>query len=560
MVSNENSSYSKRLLHLISWGHWFTFFNIIAAILIAVIFLDAEGIPEGLIGKVYMVTNWFSHMAFLAFICFVLTVFPLTLLFPRTRFIRGAASVIFTAALTLLVLDGFTYSQLGYHLNISSTGQIVNLLKEQMRNNSMSFSGVAIFSFCAILIYELLVSNYAWRHLRELKNKRFPRFFVFGLIASFFVSHFIHVWADAKLEYNVLRQDTVLPYSYPATAKTLLTKYGLFNRDDYVQRKNSPISFNLNIPTYPGIDEQCKTAEKPQQSVILVLNEKSLTSSQVKQFKARSSVKPTQLFNHMDSAANKDAWFNLLYSLPTIYKQGIYEQGKAPLIMQYLASLEMNSSLVSFTGKEQVQVIPENIAKLFTGSQQHKDISEFVFAEKLNGLAQGLHVFYFTGKSDYQYELFVNALLLAQQKKETKDIILLTSIGNLNKESTFQNKPALLIWPGRKADKITELSTPMDLQPTLMKYWLKCPISYSSYGSGKNLFRLRDDRIIANTTDSGLMIFKKDKTVFVDQQGNFESYSIHLETLISESSNFPLLIDGVKYINKFSKDNTPIVK
>ncbi|MDG1732897.1 MAG: DUF3413 domain-containing protein [Thalassotalea sp.] len=560
MVSNENSSYSKRLLHLISWGHWFTFFNIIAAILIAIIFLDAEGIPDDILGKVYMLLNWFSHMAFLTFICFVLTVFPLTLLFPRTKFIRGAASVIFTAALTILVLDGFTYSQLGYHLNISSTGQIVNLLKEQMRNNSMSFSGVAIFSFIAILIYELLVSNYAWRHLRELKNKRFPRFFVFGLIASFFVSHFIHVWADAKLEYSVLRQDTVLPYSYPTTAKTLLTKYGLFNQGDYEQRKNSPISFNLNIPTYPVITEQCQEIDKPLQSVILVLNEKTLTGNQIKQFKARSSVKPTQLFNHMDSADNNDAWFNLFYSLPTIYKHGIYNQGKEPVLMQKLNALQMKTSLVSFIGEDDVHPIPENIEQIFTESQQHKDISEFVFAEKLNGYKAGLQVYYFSGKSDYQYELFVNALLLAQQKKQMKDIILISSIGNLSKESTFQNKPSLLIWPGKKSEKITELSSPMDLQPTIMKDWLKCKMSYSTYSSGKNLFRLRDDRILANTMDSGLMVFKKDKTVFIDQQGNFESYSIHLETLISESSNFPLLIDGVQYISKFSKDNTPKTK
>ena len=60
------------------------------------LFLDAEGIPDDILGKVYMLLNWFSHMAFLTFICFVLTVFPLTLLFPRTKFIRGAASVIFT--------------------------------------------------------------------------------------------------------------------------------------------------------------------------------------------------------------------------------------------------------------------------------------------------------------------------------------------------------------------------------------------------------------------------------------------------------------------------------
>ncbi|TRX56865.1 DUF3413 domain-containing protein [Thalassomonas sp. M1454] len=560
MVSNENSSYSKRLLHLISWGHWFTFFNIIAAILIAIIFLDAEGVPEGVIGKIYMLTNWFSHMAFLTFICFVLTVFPLTLLFPRTNFIRGAASVIFTAALTLLVLDGFTYSQLGYHLNISSTSQIVNLLKEQMRNNSMSFSGVAIFSFVAILIYELVVSNYAWRHLRELKNRRFPRFFVFGLIASFFVSHFIHVWADAKLEYNVLRQDTVLPYSYPATAKTLLTKYGLFNRDDYEQRKNSPISFNLEVPSYLEVTDQCQSQEKPKQSVILVLNEKTLSNNQIKQFKARSQVKPTQFFNHMDSAVNKNAWFNLFYSLPTIYKHGIYNQDKAPVLLQQLNTLEMESSLVSFIGDKEINSVPGNIERLFSDTQQHKDISEFVFADKLNGYAPGLQVFYFSGKSDYQYELFVNALLLAQQQKQTKDIIFISSIGNLSKESSFQNKPSLLIWPQRDAEKVTQLSSPMDIQPTLMRDWLKCDLTYGSYSSGKNLYRLRDDRIIANTMDSGLMVFKKDKTVFIDQQGNFESYSIHLETLISESSNFPLMIDGVQYINKFSKNNSTQTK
>lgn len=560
MVSNENSSYSKRLLHLISWGHWFTFFNIIAAILIAIIFLDAEGIPNDIIGKVYMLVNWFSHMAFLTFICFVLTVFPLTLLFPQTKFIRGAASVIFTAALSVLVLDGFTYSQLGYHLNISSTGQIVNLLKEQMRNNSMSFSSIAIFSFVAILIYELLVSNYAWRHLRELKNKRFPRFFVLALVVSFFVSHFIHVWADAKLEYSVLRQDTVLPYSYPTTAKTLLTKYGLFNQNDYEQRKNSPISFNLNIPTYPVITEQCQKIDKPQQSVILVLNEKTLTGNQIKQFRSRSSIKPTQLFNHMDSADNNDAWFNLFYSLPTIYKQGIYNQGKDPVLIQQLNALQMNTSLVSFVGVNDVHALPDNIEKIFSESQQYKDISDFLFADKLNGYEPGLQVFYFTGKSDYQYELFVNALLLAQQKKAVKDIILLSSIGNLTKESTFQNKPSLLIWPGKNSKKITELSSPMDLQPTLMKDWINCEISYKTYSSGKNLFRLRDDRILANTTDLGLMVFKKDKTVFIDQQGNFESYSIHFETLISESSNFPLLIDGVQYISKFSKDNTEKTK
>ncbi|MEW6997110.1 DUF3413 domain-containing protein [Colwelliaceae bacterium BS250] len=560
MVTTENSSYSKRLLHLISWGHWFTFFNVAAAIFIAIIFLDAEGIPEGFIGKVYMVTNWFSHMAFLSFICFVLTVFPLTLLFPNTRFIRGAASIIFTLALSVLVLDGFTYSQLGYHLNISSTSQIIDLLKDQMRNNSMSVTGIAVFTFFTILIYELLVSNYAWRHLRELQRKKFPKFFIIALITSFFVSHIIHVWADAKLQYNVLKQDTVLPFSYPATAKTLLTKYGLFNQGDYEQRKNSPISFNLTVPKYPDIGEQCNDLVKPTNSVFLVLNEKMLSYKQIKQFSARSSVKASELFNYMDSASTENAWFNLLYSLPSIYANGINAQHKSPLLMQVLEQQQMPSTLIKFVGESSIASATDKIAPLFNVVEQHKDISDFVFAKKLNGFEPGLHVFYFSGQSEYQYELFVNALLLAQQKKQQQDIIWLSSLGNISKEHSFQNKPSLLIWPNRKAKKITELASSMDIQPTLMRYWLQCRVDYIKYGSGSNLYRLKDSRIIANTTSDGLMVFNKDKTVFIDQQGNFESYSIQLETLISEHSNFPLLIDGVQYINKFSKENTTLSK
>jgi len=96
MVSFESKPYSKKLLHLISWSHWFTFFNIIAAILLSTVYLGYESAPETFAGHIYLITTWLSHMAFLTFIIFVLTVFPLTLLFPRTRFIRASASIIFS--------------------------------------------------------------------------------------------------------------------------------------------------------------------------------------------------------------------------------------------------------------------------------------------------------------------------------------------------------------------------------------------------------------------------------------------------------------------------------
>ena len=112
MVSFESKPYSKRLLQLVSWSHWFTFFNIIAAILLSSIYILSESMPETLLGKTYLVTTWLSHMAFLTFMSFVLILFPITLLFPRTRFIRVVASIVFTAELLLLLLDAYIYTRI----------------------------------------------------------------------------------------------------------------------------------------------------------------------------------------------------------------------------------------------------------------------------------------------------------------------------------------------------------------------------------------------------------------------------------------------------------------
>ncbi|WNC70504.1 DUF3413 domain-containing protein [Thalassotalea psychrophila] len=557
MVTTENSSYSKKLLHLISWGHWFTFFNIGAALLIAIIFLDAEGLPEQAIGKVYMLTNWLSHMAFLTFITFVLTVFPLTLLFPKTQFIRGAASFIFSFVLCLLVIDGFTYAELGYHLNTDSSSQIFALLKEKFQFGTVSLTTFNWIIFIAILLFQLVMSNYCWKHLKELQQRKAPKYFIAVFVFSFFVSHLIHVWADAKLDYSVLRQDTVLPFSYPSTAKTLLTKYGLFDRADYEQRKNNPFSFTNKTPDYPELSQECKNVTTPQHSTFLVLNDKILTDNQIKQFNLSSSVKGSKLVNYIDNASNYDAWFNLLYGLPTIYQEDMKSQQSVPMLFKQIESTKLDTSINVFANKEQPSDLPLWISKLFTNQSQYEDISSFLFADKLNGLKPGLHVFYFSGQTDYQYELFVNALLLAQQQKEFKDIIWLSSLGNASDKTSLTPKPALFIFPERQSKTINELTSVMDVQTTLMKNWFNCRLDYKSYSNGHNIYRVKDDRLFANTTEDGLLVIKKDKNLFIDSQGNFETYSTQLDTLISEDSDFPMLIDGVKLINSFSLQNKP---
>jgi membrane-anchored protein YejM (alkaline phosphatase superfamily) len=557
MVSFESKPYSKRLLQLISWSHWFTFFNIVATILISSIYVFNETMPETLLGQTYLVTTWLSHMAFLIFMSFVLILFPITILFPRTRFIRVVASIIFTVELLLLLLDAFIYSRLGYHLNISSSAPILELITNEIQQNSRIFWFVSLVLSLVILAFELFASNYAWKHLKELQKTVFARFIVVPLVGFFFFSHIVHIWADANLEYDVLRQDTVLPLSYPSTAKTLLTKYGMFDRVDYMARRTSPLAFTDVVPTYPTYQGQCPNNLALTKSAFMVLTDETLTTQQLTKIKQRIKRGKLSLDNHVDNALPKDTWFNLFYSLPSIYKTDVLAQNVQPLLLQIIDKKNLAKSFTVIGENEvhddTVSKLPDLIATLFPEPTKLNDISSLIFADKLNNRVPGLHVFYFKGGDSYQFELFLDALMSAQNKKADKDVLWISSIGNKTSDTSLSIKPALLVLPDNKSKSVDKLTSHMDVQPTLIKRWLTCSVKPSDYSNGADIMRLKKDRIIANTMDDGIVVFNKDKSMFVDQNGNFQSYSIQLAAPITAKTDFPLMIDGVHFIKQFSE-------
>ncbi len=564
MVSFDSKTYSKKLLHLISWSHWFTLFNIGAAILFSSFYIIGESLPETPIGLAYLLTTWLSHMAFLTFFTFVLIVFPLTLLFPRTKFIRITASIVFTLGLLLLVLDAFIYSRLGYHLNASSYQQIFELIASQIEEYGFSFYIISTLLFLFILAFELTVSNYAWKHLQQLQKTQFARKIVIVLVAAFFFSHITHIWADAKLDYDVLQQDTILPLSYPLTAKTLLTKYDLFDRNDYLSRRNKPLNLTKNVPNYPVLTKQCSAKAPPKRSVFMVLTDNNLSERQINNFKQRASNNlALMLTHHIDNAlTDENAWFNLLYSLPSLYQEAILAQQTPPLLFQAIQQQSLSSSYTQINAapNDNTNQTTKFIASLFNEQHFLKNSSSLLLAEKLNSYNTGMHVFYFKDQDSFQFELFMDALLLAQQQKQHKDIIWISSLGNKNLNSSLLVKQALLLWNGtsnkKKHKKITLLTSQMDIMPTLLTHWLSCDLTNVNYTVGSDLLTLKKARVIANTVKNGLMVFNKDKSVFIDQNGNFQSYSSQLQAPIVESADFPLMIDGVRFIKQFTQEKT----
>ena len=91
---------------------------------------------------------------------------------------------------------------------------------------------------------------------------------------------------------------------------------------------------------------------------------------------------------------------------------------------------------------------------------------------------------------------------------------------------------------------------------TLMNGWLNCPIATEQYTTGDNILSINKNRVVANTREDGIMIFEKDKSVFVDQLGNFQGYSRQLNSPISINADYPLMINGVHNIKRYTGTNS----
>ena len=248
MVLENNLSLVKKVNRLLNWGHWFSFFNILLTLGITAIYWLSEPSPQSLLGWLYLLLNWIGHTAFLCFMFFILTIFPVSLIFPYQRHVRGLAAFLATSAMVVLIFDAYVYASLGYHIGSASLDQAIDLLRQQIVTNLRNFVLIVLSVGALLLALQLTLSNYCWKKVERLKQSGIatPLFAVF--IGSFMLSHLLHIYADANLKYDVTKQDNILPLSYPATAKTFLARYQLVDLNSRALKQLDELS--LPSPHY----------------------------------------------------------------------------------------------------------------------------------------------------------------------------------------------------------------------------------------------------------------------------------------------------------------------
>jgi len=215
----------ERPFNLLSWGHWFTFANIILALVFSFFYLSAQLLPETFLGWLYLGVSWLGHFSFLAISCFILTIFPIIALFPHRHHIRGVSSVMATFFQLLLFLDVLTYRGLGYHLSSVSIDQLKEVEDVYLSYMGNGYWVMLVVVFVLILIYQFFVSNLTWKRIKQLQAIKYKKHLGSSLLVAFLSSHLLHMWADATIEPDISKQNNLYPFSYPLTARSILAKY-----------------------------------------------------------------------------------------------------------------------------------------------------------------------------------------------------------------------------------------------------------------------------------------------------------------------------------------------
>lgn len=496
---------------LVAWGHWFALTNIIIAIIIAAIYVFATPLPETVLGHIFLMVNWLSHIGFLTFFGFVIFVLPLIYIVPKSRFIRGAGSTIAALGLALLAFDALLYTKYGLHLSFGSADLLKNEAQNVMETLGWQQWGFFLLLFVVWLSFQLILANALWKRIERFQKFRLGMPIGSVFVACFVSSHALHVWADANLYQPIIKQDNLFPLSYPATAKTLMSRYGLLDLESYQQRKALQFDSGLSGISYPTSPIYCSINNNEQMVLLINTDENPVARAGLFSYS-----------EHYDLSASADsAKIAALFGLPEIYHQAL--QQHTPLLLELPAQLGLQVQLFSEQEipHERINGIrTEDFAAFnqFVLSAQPKLAIGFMSSDKINTLLQsGL--------------LQSNKVIVSQLAGERGDIKAVQLLSNFNLTE--------------------EVSSHLDFAPTVLAE-LGCQTSADTYSLGQPLQTPLRNWLVG-TKGSKVIVMQSEVRIELMSNGTYKIFDRRNGEESTDSLNTSLVSQAMKHLTRFKE-------
>ena len=600
MVDSGNT-YGERVSRLVGWGHWFAFFNIIAAMLIGTRYIAQSPWPETFLGQLYLALSWVGHFGFLVFAIYLLTLFPLTFLIPSRSLFRFLSVCFATFGLTVLLIDTQAYQTINLHL----TPVVWELLFSDESSAVRTDLQHLFVVLPLVFLLQLGLSEWVWRKQRKLSHKRVGRPLAAVFFVSFIASHLIYMWSDAYFYSPVTSQKSNFPLSYPMTAKSFMEKHGLLDRDEYLKRLEETQN-TVDLVNYPI--EEIKFGRRANNLNILLVSVNNLRADVLTpelmpntyQFASEN----LNFTNHYSSSNDTFGLFGLFYGLPSSYASSIEAQGAAPIMLDVLESQKYQFGLFSGDNFEDplyqetiFRKLPmskapfdpetsndeQTIARWSTWVEQKKqpwfsylelstvdNFDQYDSAASNGSTSDRLRAGYNHSVTLADNELHLLFTKLTELELLDSTVVVITSNhgtefnetktnswGSNSNYSRFQLQvPMIVHWPGRVAGVYNHRSSHLDFSVTIMQDLLGVSSNPSDFSSGRNMFNEAKRKWILAGDSRELALITDEQTTVIDKFGNFKLYDDNYQRLKEENPTLPVLMQGFTELQRFyAKDN-----
>lgn len=532
---NKRKQRRDKIARLISWGHWFTFFNILLVLIIGTLYIEASEMPETALGVLYLIVNWLGHFAFLPFITFIILLFPFCLLIPYARILRGIATLVASFGLIALVADALFYRNYGYHLNTYSLSQLATDAESIFAGASFLILLGMLLIFVVLLVFELALANIAWKRLDKLREKHWGASFGAVFVLCFLSSHSIHVWADAVFYTPITKQDDMFPLSYPTTAKTLMSKHGLLveqrtEATEQLIRRGTSIELR-----YPTRELQCARVPEAPNTLIVAVQSMDANAITELQEQVPGLVRYTStVIGHPHTSSGL---FELIYALPDLYETPINHANKLPAYLSTLLdyrvdvtinnlskSLALPSALEEFSGFNLTS--PNAIMVIAITDQINRDIKA-VINNHLKDNAQVVVV-------------GISPTVAAAQEPFAPQAMQVNLLHSPNLQ--LQPQPLVML---------------TDIMPTVLSGYMNCVDDAKAYAIGLNLIDEQQKLPLLTSFGQKLVVYDEDMTSIINSDASIRTFNnSDLKLLPGVSPATPVLVDGIRKLKRFSGDES----
>ncbi|MGS3152117.1 DUF3413 domain-containing protein [Aeromonas sanarellii] len=581
MVETGNP-YRDNVSRLITWGHWFSFFNIILAMLIATRYLGSISWPSTTLGVTYLIISWIGHFSFLSFVTYLLTIFPLSFILPREKPLRFISAIIATLALVLLLIDTQVFQLFKFHLN----GQVWQLLLDQAQTEEGSIWSIIFVAVPTIFLLQLLLSAYVWRKINKRKRRQYGNQVGLALLVCFILTHLVNSWADATLYQPITMQRANFPLSYPMTARSFLAKHGWLDLEQYEKKAENQGSAEHRL-LYPLRPLSVNAPGDHKNLLVVVVD--SLRADMLNNINMpnlqRYADQHISFRKHM-SGGNDEAMgmFSLFYGLPGHYYGDIRTDKRPPVLFDEMLRQDYQFGLFGALedAKQYQQSLLAGLRKQVFVSRQTDDrllIDDWQqWLRNRTADRPWFSLVYLSSPGDYQVPasikgpfqpeltrfnpatayrpenlqklenryknavFYTDQLLeqmlsqLQQQGLGEQTIVVVTSNHGQEFNETQSNSwgygsnyspyqvqvPMVLAWPGTESQIQEQASSHLDLVPTLMKGMLGVRNPPRDYSTGRSLFDASPRNWLLAGDQNDFAIYQGNTITQFNKQGDFE--------------------------------------